>query len=156
MVIDGKFCYHGGSQKNLIFRERVTQNQCVGGNCLKGGGAWQRREGGIFEGGLILQCTLWLCWKTFLKETSLLNALKSRISSVNDLKSAVSRGEKNAPLSYMNTITTNKDFPYSTPYFRIYLQPEYISWVANMKNVFDVLFTILCLTLSVIFLVLII
>ena len=46
----------------------LTKNQYRGGDCLKKGGrlaqfadfrgAWQERGGGVFEGGLIPQCTL--------------------------------------------------------------------------------------------------
>ena len=46
----------------------VTKNQYIGRDCLKKGTwkvfrfkgeAWQEREGGVFEGGLIPHCTLW-------------------------------------------------------------------------------------------------
>ena len=42
-----------------------------GGDCLKrGGGAWQEREGGVFEGGLRPQCTQWYASSLAIKSSS--------------------------------------------------------------------------------------
>ena len=70
---------YGGSLKNPIFRGRFTKNQCTGGIALKGslgqlvnlmGGAWQKRGCGVFEGGLIPQCTLWNLTPCCIKHVS--------------------------------------------------------------------------------------
>ena len=65
--------------KIQLLREGSRKNNIYRGNCLKSGlgqfadlreeveggegGAWQKRGGGVFEGGLIPQCTLW--WQNF-------------------------------------------------------------------------------------------
>ena len=66
------------------------KKQYVGGNCLKrgveqfkggggvgglggGGGGWQKRWGGVFDEGLIPQCTLWSP-STLLHSTAILHS----------------------------------------------------------------------------------
>ena len=64
---DEKLNYFGGSQKNPNFRGGVHEKQYRGGECLKSwglnsrckeGGLGKTEVGGVFEGGLIPQCTL--------------------------------------------------------------------------------------------------
>ena len=70
MVLSMKIYYFRGSLKDLTFRGKggFAKNQYRQWDCLKRGrlgqfadlsGAWQERGGGgVFEGGLIPQCTL--------------------------------------------------------------------------------------------------
>ena len=53
-----------GSQKNPSFRVGFTKGDCLKSRALtvcrfKGGGGLARKRGGVFEGELLSQCTLW-------------------------------------------------------------------------------------------------
>ena len=56
--------FYGGVRKKPIYRERLPENGGGRGGAFtvcrfnRGGGLANKRRGGVFEGGLIPQCTL--------------------------------------------------------------------------------------------------